>query len=122
MSKTITKIKSVAQYHEFLEEKAREIRRSVSTPVAAEIVGRREDQNDSADLAGQSHEEWIFLNQNAQNISLLRQVEGALLRIKDGTFGTCAECEKPISQKRLDAVPWAKFCISCQEKRGSWTN
>ena len=122
MSKTIAKVKTMAQYREVLEEKAREIRRSMSTPVAAEIVARREEQNDMGDLAGQSHEEWIFLNRNAQNNSVLRQVEGALERIREGTYGTCADCEEPISQKRLDAVPWARFCISCQEKRGSWTN
>ena len=122
MSKTLAKAKTTVQYREMLEDKAREIRRSMSTPVAAEIVARREEQNDMGDLAGQSHEEWIFLNQNAQNASLLRQVEFALERITEGVYGICAECEKPISPKRLDAVPWAKFCISCQEKRGSWTN
>ncbi len=123
MSKTtLVKAKTTNQYREMLEEKAREIRRSMSTSVAAEIVARREEQNDMGDLAGQSHEEWIFLNQNAQNSSLLRQVEFALERIKEDVYGICAECEKPISPKRLDAVPWAKFCISCQEKRGSWTN
>jgi DnaK suppressor protein len=47
--------------------------------------------------------------------SLLRDVRGALLRIHDGSFGTCIECESPISQKRLAAVPWAPRCIQCQE-------
>ena len=122
MAKALTKTKSVDQYREILEDKAREVRRRMSTPVAAEIVARREEPNDTGDLAGQSHEEWIFLNQNAQNASLLRQVVEALERIQDGSYGTCAECDKPISPKRMEAVPWAKYCIGCQEKRGSWTN
>ena len=47
--------------------------------------------------------------------NLLRQVKAALRRIHDGSFGTCIECEWVISPKRLAAVPWAPFCIECQE-------
>ena len=47
--------------------------------------------------------------------TLLRQVKAALLRIQTGDFGTCADCEEPISPKRLIAVPWALRCIQCQE-------
>jgi len=47
--------------------------------------------------------------------ALLRQVAAALLRIRDGSFGTCIDCESPISPKRLAAVPWAQRCIRCQE-------
>ena len=47
--------------------------------------------------------------------ALLRQVKAALRRIRDGSFGTCIECEWVISPKRLAAVPWAPRCIQCQE-------
>jgi DnaK suppressor protein len=47
--------------------------------------------------------------------NLLRQVKAALRRIHDGSFGTCIECESPISSKRLAAVPWALRCIGCQD-------
>ena len=47
--------------------------------------------------------------------ALLRQVKAALGRIHDGSFGTCTECDSPISPKRLAAVPWAARCIRCQE-------
>ena len=47
--------------------------------------------------------------------ALLREVRAALLRIHEGGFGTCLECETPISPKRLAAVPWALLCIRCQE-------
>jgi DnaK suppressor protein len=46
---------------------------------------------------------------------LLRNVEAALARIRSGTFGTCGRCDEEISPKRLNAVPWAPFCIACQE-------
>jgi len=47
--------------------------------------------------------------------TLLRNVKAALRRVHDGSFGTCLECELPISLKRLAAVPWAPHCIQCQE-------
>jgi DnaK suppressor protein len=47
--------------------------------------------------------------------ALLRQVKAALLRMGDGSFGTCLDCESAISPKRLAAVPWAARCIECQE-------
>ena len=46
---------------------------------------------------------------------LLRQVADALDRIVTGEYGTCLECEEPISAKRLTALPWAALCLSCQE-------
>jgi len=45
----------------------------------------------------------------------LTQVDAALDRIEDGEFGVCMECEEPISPKRLAAVPWACYCLRCQE-------
>jgi len=53
---------------------------------------------------------------------LLLQVRTALQRIRDGSFGTCIECESAISPKRLAAVPWAPCCIQCQEAvdRDGW--
>jgi DnaK suppressor protein len=49
-----------------------------------------------------------------RDATLLRQVRAALQRIHDGSFGTCIECDEPISPKRLAAVPWAMRCIQCQ--------
>ncbi|HEV8038736.1 MAG TPA: TraR/DksA family transcriptional regulator [Bryobacteraceae bacterium] len=46
---------------------------------------------------------------------LLRNVRAALHRMDEGTFGVCAHCEEDISLKRLNAVPWAAYCIQCQE-------
>lgn len=51
-----------------------------------------------------------------RNSSRLRQIRGALRRIDLGTFGICITCEEEINLKRLTAVPWASFCIACQQK------
>jgi DnaK suppressor protein len=44
------------------------------------------------------------------------QVQLALERIADGTYGICAECEEPIVERRLNAIPWVSLCIRCQEQ------
>ena len=102
-----------------LSDKAQELRRRMSAEKAAAIVSRLEDPSDSGDLSQQSHEEWLFLNRNNLEKTLLREVEEALVRVKEGTYGVCQECEEPISSKRLQALPWAKFCVRCQELLGA---
>jgi DnaK suppressor protein len=54
-----------------------------------------------------------------RNAKLLGDVRCALDRITAGTFGLCLDCEAPISIKRLAAVPWATYCIVCQESADS---
>ena len=50
-----------------------------------------------------------------RNSDRLREVRAALRRIEAGTFGICMGCEEEINPKRLAAIPWAPFCIVCQE-------
>jgi DnaK suppressor protein len=50
-----------------------------------------------------------------REFNLLRDARAALRRIQEGTFGTCQECDEDIHPRRLAAVPWATFCIRCQE-------
>ncbi|HTT65870.1 MAG TPA: TraR/DksA family transcriptional regulator [Bryobacteraceae bacterium] len=103
-------------YRKILEKKAAEVQSSMSAQKAAQVLAREEHPHDEGDLSQQSHEEWIFLNRNTLEIKLLREVQEALRRIDRGAYGVCCECEEPISAKRLDAVPWARFCVACQER------
>jgi DnaK suppressor protein len=104
-----------ATYRKALEKKAEEIRHSMSAQKAAQVVSRLDIPSDEGDLSQHHHEEWIFLNRNTIDMKLLREVSGALRRMDHGAYGVCAECEEPISGKRLDAVPWARYCVTCQE-------
>jgi DnaK suppressor protein len=104
-----------SNYRKTLEKKAEEVRRSMSAQKAAQVVARLDVPSDEGDLSQQSHEEWIFLNRNTIDASLLREIHEALHRIDIGAYGVCQECGEEISAKRLDAVPWAKFCVGCQE-------
>jgi DnaK suppressor protein len=104
-----------ANYRKILEKKAEEVRRSMSAQKAAQVVSRLDIPSDEGDLSQQHHEEWIFLNRNTIDIKLLREINDSLMRIEHGTYGVCAECDEPISTKRLDALPWARYCVTCQE-------
>jgi DnaK suppressor protein len=50
-----------------------------------------------------------------RSVRRLRQIEGALRRLGKGEYGICATCEEEIGPKRLRALPWAQFCLKCQE-------
>ncbi len=98
-----------------LEEKREEIRASLQTSRGGKGFQGEQTQN-LEDLPVQAHEEWIFLNRNSIDVSLLREVEEALERIEDGDYGHCMDCDEPVSTKRLEAIPWARYCIACQEE------
>ena len=104
-----------ATYKRILELKSEELRGSMSAQKAAQVVARLDIPSDEGDLSQQSHEEWIFLNRNTSDMKLLREVSGALRRIETAQFGECLQCEEPIAEKRLAALPWARYCVTCQE-------
>ena len=104
-----------AAYRKLLESKAEEVRQSMSAQKAAQVVARLDVPSDEGDLSQQHHEEWIFLNRNTIDMKLLREISDALHRIETDSYGICMECEEPISTKRLNAVPWARYCVTCQE-------
>ena len=56
-----------------------------------------------------------MLRLNGFDYLQLRQIQEALDRLALGEFGICLACEQPIAPKRLQALPWAKYCVKCQE-------
>jgi DnaK suppressor protein len=75
--------------------------------------GSKGDQIDQANADAEA-ELQIHLRQT--DLRLLRAIEEALARIRNGTFGTCEACRNPISQARLEAVPWTRHCRDCKER------
>ena len=76
------------------------------------VVERSADQLDEIQAASQRALAVCNLD---REFTQLREARAALRRIEDGSFGTCQECDEDIHPKRLAAVPWATFCIRCQE-------
>jgi DnaK suppressor protein len=75
-------------------------------------IEKTPDAIDEVQLAGERE---LAIRNLDRESNLLRNVKGALVRIADGSFGVCMHCEEDIKIKRLDAVPWTKYCIKCQE-------
>lgn len=85
-----------------------------------EEEGRAADDDptvDLADKAANSYTKEFLFGQNNTDRTTLQLIDQALERIKKNTYGVCEICESELQQKRLDAVPWARHCTSCQEKQ-----
>lgn len=69
-----------------------------------------------ADMATDNFDREFNLGLASSEQQILNQIDEALRRIDEGRFGICEICAKPISQKRLVAVPYTRFCIKCQSE------
>ena len=108
--------KKLEYFRKRLEVRQQELRRTVSR---IEQDGRTVDEGsaqDIADRAASSYTKEFLFHQSNNDRQLLAMVESALDRIRQGSFGECISCGKEINAKRLEAVPWTRHCIECQEK------
>src|SRR5881398_1055833 len=70
---------------------------------------------DPVDLAVRNYSKNVMLAVSENESRQLTLIDEALMRIDDNEYGVCQNCEKDISPKRLQAIPWARYCIECQE-------
>jgi DnaK suppressor protein len=77
------------------------------------VIEKAPDALDEVQLMGERE---IAVRNLDRDSSMLRLIRRALSRIGDGSYGVCLNCEDEIPPKRLAAVPWADFCIQCQEQ------
>ena len=75
----------------------------------------KEGTQDLADKAANSYTKEFLFHQSSNERTLLQQIEEALSRIEGGHYGECLLCGGEIEKKRLEAVPWARHCIPCQQ-------
>jgi DnaK suppressor protein len=75
-------------------------------------VNERVAEEDQGTVA---HEEFVSMRLNRLDYVQLRMIDEALDRIQSGDYGICLSCEEEIPNKRLLALPWAKYCVPCQE-------
>lgn len=88
------------------------------------MLSRREDLEissddlpDEADIAQNVIAQEVSFNMRAREIQKLKQIEFALQRCEEGSYGHCEDCEEPISEKRLENQPWTEYCITHAEER-----
>ena len=99
------------KFKEVLENKQAELAQVLRNREGIAI----EKSPDALDEVQNAAERELAIRNLDRESNMLRNVRAALHRIDEGTFGVCAHCEEDISLKRLNAVPWAAYCIQCQE-------
>ena len=120
MSGTRTKAVMDKKRLEYYKKKLLARREELMKTIArTQEEGRTADEDPTVDLADKAAnsytKEFLFGMTNTDR-KILNMIDAALKRIQAEEFGVCANCQEEMQQKRLEAVPWAKHCISCQEK------
>ena len=109
--------KDKKHFRQKLLEKREEL---VSVVQKTEDYGRQVNTEaegmDLADKASSSYTKEFMFSKSDGDRQLLQEVVDALRRLDDGDFGKCMNCEEEVERKRLEAVPWSPFCLSCQAK------
>jgi len=108
--------KEKEQYKKILLEKKKDIinklrefyseSKEIETGIAQDVV----------DKAESSYTKEFLLSLSDTERNQLRMIDDALKRIYKNNFGICQRCNRNINKKRLDVIPWAPYCISCQER------
>jgi DnaK suppressor protein len=107
----------LAEFRERLVAKRRQLEAEVGR---SSLYEKGLDDGTTKDLGDQANtaytREFLFELGNGDR-RLLRDVQIALRKLDDGGFGECERCGDPIGEKRLEALPFARFCIDCQRRR-----
>lgn len=109
--------KRLEYYRKKLEAKRDDLLKTIAR---IEEEGRTADEEsnvDLADKAANSYTKEFLFGQTDNERRVLNLVQEALKRIDNDSYGLCVNCGEEIQQKRLEAVPWARHCIACQEKQ-----
>src|SRR5579862_4788280 len=99
-------------FRHLLLEKRAEVTSALAVKFDAHADMGRVAEEDQAPI---SHDEFVSFRLNGLDYSQLRLIEEALDRLNSGDFGICFSCDEPISPKRLRAIPWARYCVQCQD-------
>lgn len=107
--------KDVEKYRRALVAKKDEISQELVKNKDAGQESSDEQTQDIADKATSSYTKEFLFSLSDTERTLVQQIDQAIARIDDGTYGTCTHCGNPLMEKRLDAVPWTPYCLDCME-------
>jgi len=107
--------KSIERFKRKLQVRHRELQSGVAQTQQNLRAAQTDYGKDEGDRANTSLAREIDLAQKSRDRAVLALVDAALKRISEGTFGNCLNCGQEINPKRLEALPWVRCCITCQE-------
>jgi len=92
----------------------------VSQVTEAELSSRERDleaTQDPADMAANAYTKELLISMSSNDRTLLGLIDESLARVESGDYGECVNCGEAILEKRLNAVPWARYCLRCQDMK-----
>jgi len=107
--------KEMEKYRRSLLAKKDEISQELVKNKDAGQENSDESTQDIADKATSSYTKEFLFSLSDTERTLVQQIDQALARIDEGTYGTCTHCASPLMEKRLEAVPWTPYCLDCME-------
>ena len=107
--------KEMEKYRRLLQDKKNSLSNDLAMTRNAEEETIEEATQDIADKAVSSYTREFLYSLSDTDRTTLVQIDEALARITEGTYGNCMNCAQPMAEKRLTAVPWAPHCVDCQE-------
>lgn len=110
------KVATLERLKQKLQVKRRELLSEVREKHAIILESGSDGIQDIADQATMAYTKEFLLSIGDAERQLLKQVDAALEKIRLKKYGQCERCSEPILEKRLEALPFARFCIACQEE------
>ena len=116
MVSPVLSAKKTEHFKQLLETRIAELERALAT-TERETRASTARYADPADQAASEYERQSLVHKAATVRQMLKTLAQALERMREGSFGECAECGGDIELKRLEVIPWARYCVRCQEAR-----
>lgn len=109
--------KILTKYRKLLLEEKERILNNSKNALKNELALSPDDLADETDLAASEINQNLVFKLRDRERQLLSKIDEALMRMDEGTFGTCEDCEESIEPRRLEARPMSTLCIACKERQ-----
>lgn len=107
--------KTQKHYEKLLQQRRGELQNAYRDKLSRSGDAGADGALDSADEASVNYNKEFWYSLSDADRKIMRLIDEAIREIKGGSFGECIHCGKPIQKKRLEAVPWARHCLDCQD-------
>jgi len=109
------KARELQRFRALLQEKRNDLLARVQAARSTDVDVSGAAAPDLGDRALSTVTRDLVFQLSAGEREIVRRIDAALERVEAGTYGECVHCKKKVQVKRLEAVPWARHCIECQE-------
>jgi DnaK suppressor protein len=107
--------RTLKHFEKLLQDKRRELQKAYQDKLMRSGDAGADGALDSADEASVNYNKEFWYSLSDADRRTMRIIDEALREIRTGGFGECKNCGEPIQKKRLEAVPWARHCVACQD-------